>query len=134
MIRKIAVTLILFSFGSLSQAAEGSASRSTSCVESVRRCFDFSEDDRSTCLHEAYEASYCKGNELRSVIELRSGASSEEKGAKPHASLVDGRCIEQCDFQLVRSLFGESVEKDLSALRSCYKQCRVEEPRPMFRP
>lgn len=104
------------------------------CAESVRRCFDFAEDARVTCLYETQELSICENSIAKPLVELRLGLGSGTGKAQRHAYMVDGRCVEKCDYQFVRTLISSELAQAAGSIRLCYETCKVDERRPMLRP
>lgn len=124
----------LISLDAQATAGQVSTDGGKQCAESVRRCFDFAEDARVTCLYETQELSFCDGSTAQGLVELRLGLQKSPGKEQRSTYIVDGRCVERCDYQFVRTLINGDLDQGAASIRSCYENCKVDERRPMLRP
>jgi hypothetical protein len=132
---KIASTACLtFLASGVANAGQLSPDGSKECTDAVRRCFDFAEDARVTCLYETQDLNFCAGSTAKAIVELRLGLGKNAGQAQRNAYMVDGRCVERCDYQFVRTIISGELDQNGASIKNCYEHCKVDERRPMLRP
>ncbi len=115
--------------------------RDSRCVDLLKECFAYSDDERSDCFHASGTHSFCAGADLGTLAMRRwsmspvQNPSLESAPALLGPRLIDGECVNNFDNKWSAELVNGDITADsVRALTATLNSCNRQAPFELMRP